>query len=167
VVNLSAKHAGFVALDSLNEYRVGDVKGMMGQSVTPETNERLRNVLSLLVFDFKDIKQKMANESHAEIFDFHFIPPTPWHDVCRIARLIVEGRVLVLSTGSARGAEDMLADGLEIPRSDSYAATDLFVKGITELAGTKSITKLKDALAKGDILYDLDDDEAIEGSEDE
>jgi len=167
VVNLSAKHAGFVALDSLNEYLVGEVKGMMGQSVTPETNERLRNVLSLLVFDFKDIKQKMANESHAEIFDFHFIPRTPWHNVRRIARLIVEGRMLVLSTGSARGAEDMLADGLEIPRSDSYATTDLFVKGITELAETKSITKLKDALAKDDILYDLDDDEAIEGSEDE
>jgi len=170
VVNLSGKNAGFVALDSLNEYLVGEVKSMMGQSVTPEMNERLRNVLSLLVFDFKDIKQTMANESHAEIFDFHSTPPTPWHDIRRIARLIVEGRVLVLPTGNTDSAEDMLADGdesLEIPQSDSYAATDLFVKGITELAGTKSIMKLKDALANGDIMYDLDDDEAIESSEDE
>lgn len=160
VVNLSGKAAGFVALDSVNEYLVREIKAMMGRSVTPETNERLRNVLSLLVFDFKDIKRTLADEADAEIFDFHSTPPSSWHDTRRIARLILEGRLL-----APRGPEnsEMEAGGagesFESPRLDSYEALDLFATGIAELGTTKAIRKLKEGIRKGDILYGWDEDE--------
>ena len=162
VVNLSGKAGGFVALDSVNEYLVREIKAMMGQSVTPETNERLRNVLSLLVFDFKDIKRTIADEADAEIFDFHSTPPSPWHDIRRIAPLILEGRLL-----ASGGSEDSqleagdAEDRLESPPLDSYKALDLFAKGSAELGTTKAIRKLKDGIGKGDILYGLDEDEEI------
>ena len=71
MVNLSGKREGFIALDALNEYIVREVKRLVSAGVTFKTDEHLRNVLSLLVMDFWDIRRKMSEEAEMYIFDYH------------------------------------------------------------------------------------------------
>jgi len=167
VVRVSGVEANkFLALDELNEHLVGEVKDMMSNSVNLETDERLRNVLSLLVWDFKGIKKTMGIETDTDVFDNHSSPPNEWFDVRRVAKVIVEGRVLVPSAvrnGSMDGVQmDCNEDGEDLVDWDtSYEAVDCFARGIEVLGGTMAIARLKDEMGRSDIFYSMDE-EAVE-----
>lgn len=129
MLNLSGKRDGFVTLDMFNEYIVREVKNLIANVVTEETDEHLRNVLSPLVMTFWEIRRKMAEETDANIFDFHSTPVNSWVDIRRIANSILKAR-LFESPGER----------------DGFYADDHFIKGIHCLANTVSIEKLKKAL---------------------
>jgi hypothetical protein len=92
LVNLSGKQDGFIALDMLNEYIVREVKDMIPSNLTPSTENRVRNVWSLLVMEFRELRRVVSAEIGVNIFDHHSSPVCGWKDSVTVANaLLTEG----------------------------------------------------------------------------
>ena len=81
LITTSGKENSFVALDEFNEYIVREVKEMIANNVTPATDSHLRNTLSLLITLMWDPRRKIADETDANIFDFHSSKVDSWPDM--------------------------------------------------------------------------------------
>ena len=150
LITTSGKENSFVALDEFNEYIVREVKEMIANNVTPATDSHLRNTLSLLITLMWDARRKIADETDANIFDFHSSKVDSWRDIKLIADSILQSGILSGVT------QDIMEEGTQSP------APDLLMKGMAKLATTEPLNKLKDG------WYEEEDDadEVIElGSE--
>jgi len=147
VVNLSGKKNGFMPLDMLNEYIVREVKRMMHPHVTPETDEWLREVVSVLIMIFWDVRRKIAEETDSEIFDYHSSKVSPWKDISRVTDKVLRDQLCTHNV-------DRLPAGMK------YTTKDMFVDGLVALANTKNIEALKKAMRVSDGSdWDEPDDE--------
>jgi hypothetical protein len=148
VVNISGKREGFVALDMLNEYVVREVKSLISSVVTSQTDEHLRNVLSLLVMVFWDIRRKISEETEMYVFDYHSSKVNSLVESRTVADYILRS-ALVVTGGEAQAAR---SDG-------AFEANDCFMGGVHRLSKTQCIAKLKRTLQEtvGDMNMDLCD----------
>jgi hypothetical protein len=144
---MSGKREGFMALDMFNEYIVREVKHLMGNNVTEETDAYLRDVLSPLVMIFWESRRKMAEETESNIFDFHSSPVDSWIEILKIANWNMKGRLYSWSDGAVQ------------KQNDSFEAPDLFIQGLITLSNTISINKLKNTLLNGNADEEDDDEE--------
>ena len=130
--------------------RYWEVKEMIANNVTPATDSHLRNTLSLLITLMWDARRKIADETDANIFDFHSSKVDSWRDIKLIADDILQSGILAGVT------QDTMEEETQSP------APDLLMNGMAKLATTGPLDKLKDS------WYDEEDDtdEGIElGSE--
>ena len=146
LVTTSGKENSFVALDEFNEYIVREVKEMIANNVTPATDSHLRNTLSLLITLMWDARRKVADETDANIFDFHSSKVDSWRDIQLIADNILQSGILPGIT------QDTMEGETQSP------APDLLMKGMAKLAAIGPLDKLKDG------WYDEEDD-ADEGTD--
>lgn len=148
VVNISGKREGFVALDMLNEYVVREVKSLISTVVTSQTDEHLRNVLSLLVMVFWDIRRKISEETEMYVFDYHSSKVNSLVESRKVADYILRS-TLVVTGGEAQATQ---SDG-------AFEANDCFMSGVHRLSKTQCIAKLKRTLQEtvGDMNMDLSD----------
>jgi hypothetical protein len=140
LVNLSGKRDGFMALDQLNEYMVREVKNKMQPYMTEQTDDYLRNKLSLLTMFFWEVRRKFADETDADIFDFHSSTVDDWEEIRRVVEKILDGGVM-------RAHEKK---GIDEPRT----VTDLFMEGISVLADGETVSKVKKSLLKPASVFD-------------
>lgn len=147
LINMSGKREGFIALDMFNEYIVREVKNLMSDNVTEETDEYLRDVLSPLVMIFWESRRKMAEETESNIFDFHSSPVDSWIEILKIANWNMKGRLYPWSDGAGQ------------KQSDSFKAPDIFIQGLITLSGTIPITKLKNTLLDGSDCNSFEEEE--------
>jgi len=143
------KAGSFMALDEFNEYIVREVKNMIATNVTPATDNHVRNVLSPLITVFWDVRRKVAEETQANIFDFHSSKVDTWRDNTVLANYILQASFL---------PGDWVSDGGD----KKSPVKDLFNNGQTKLSTTEPITKLRTALIEGD-GSDWEDDSDMGG----
>ena len=164
LINMSGKREGFVALDMFNEYIVREVKNLMRDNVTSESDAYLRDVLSPLVMMFWDARRKMAEETEINIFDFHSSPTNSWIEVRKVANWNMKARLYPWSKSSNPGQQD----SVEVP--------DRFIDGFIVLAGTVTIQNLKndmmeirknDEVEDGGSEDDTDEDSETVGDDSE
>ena len=84
LVNLSGKRNAFMPLDQLNEYVVREVKDKMQPYMTEQTDDYLRNKISLLTMFFWEVRRKFAHETDAEIFNFHSSSIDEWNEIRQV-----------------------------------------------------------------------------------
>jgi len=135
LVNISRKREAFVALDCLNEYIVREVKNMVANVVTPQTDHHLRNVLSLLVLIFWDIRKKMSEEMDIYISDYHSSKVEH-----RTESRLVRDYILCSRLMRRGGDRDSL------PSARDLEVKDAFMSGLHELAKTQRIVNLQRSL---------------------
>ena len=148
LVNLSGKRKAFMPLDQLNEYIVREVKDNMHAYMTEQTDDYLRNKLSLLTMFFWKVRRKFAEETDAHIFDFHSSSVDPWSTIEHVVNKVLE-------------------EGLGIPNyerrvSGTREVPDLFRDGIGVIADGEAIAKVKGSLLNpfdGFDCDEIDDDE--------
>jgi len=140
LVNLSGKRNAFMPLDQLNEYIVREVKDKMRPYMTEQTDDYLRNKVSLLIMFFWEIRRKFANEADVDIFDFHSSTVDEYDDIRHVTDKTLEGDLMRHCTNrSSKGARVIL---------------DLYVEGIGVMADGEIITKVKKSLLKPASVYD-------------
>jgi hypothetical protein len=93
LVNLSGKRGGFMALDAWNEHVVREVQGMIPDNLTPATSSHARQVCSLLIMKFRDIRERVAEQFEVGIFDHHSSRVCPWRDSKAIANQLLISEV--------------------------------------------------------------------------
>jgi hypothetical protein len=124
LINPSGKKEGWMPCDYFGEYVVREVKAMMHND-TGEVHDRfLRETLSPLIMNFREIRQVMEVQCGVPFSSQHSTPVDSSADVAAIAiRLIAEG---VFRWESGR---------------DGPTCKDLFLDGQTALAGMKPMLK--------------------------
>jgi hypothetical protein len=132
LVNLSGKKNGFMPLDMLNESIVREVKRMMHLHVTPETDEWLWEVVSVLIMVFWNVRRKIAEETDSEIFDFHSSKVNPWKDITHVTNTIPQ--------------DHLCNEHVDRLQGEGYIAKDLFAKCLIALSNTETIEALKQAM---------------------
>ena len=154
VVNLSGKENGFIALDMLNEYIVREVKALIPDNLTPSTDNRVRNICSLLVMQFREARKHVSKELDVKIFDHHSRRVSPWRDSIAVAnRLIAERK------------HRRPAGGAESNRVSQDSKMNLYMYGLAALASGQGITRMKERwLDEDDFeVSDNDDDSDTDG----
>jgi hypothetical protein len=139
VVNLSGKKKGFIPLDMFNEYVVREVKVRLAQVGTPEAEDRVCRIDSLVIMDLLDIKKKMNLEMESDPYGFHSSPVAKVVDIRKVANEILAGGFLPL----AKGQTDMEVYDECV---DAYDGKDLFMDGMRKLATSDKIAVLKAAM---------------------
>jgi hypothetical protein len=134
LLNLSGKAEGWIPCDQVNEDEVKEYKSWMDGKSTPAIENHVRNVNTLLIFPFRAIRRRIAQECDAYTFDFHSQPVDPLSDITSIANKLLAENLCVRNT--SRAAENTS----EVP--------DLFVNGQQVLATTQSISDYKKDVQK-------------------
>jgi hypothetical protein len=137
LVNLSGKRNAFMPLDQLNEYIVREVKNKMQPYMTEQTDDYLRNKMSLLTMFFWEVRRKFADETDADIFDFHSSSVDEWNDIRRVVERVLDGELM-----NKKG------------RDESRTVTDIFMEGIGVMADGETIAKVKKSLLKPANVFD-------------
>jgi len=154
VVNLSGKQHGFIPLDMLNEHIVREVKAIIPDNLTPSTDNRVRNVCSLLVMNFRDIRKHISTELDVKIFDHHSSRVSPWRDSVAVANKLIAERI-----------HRRAAEGAEGSRVSEDSIMNLHVHGLAALASGLGIARMKQRwLAEDDFdVGDNDGDSDTDG----
>jgi hypothetical protein len=124
LINPSGKQEGWMACDYFGEYVVREVKGMMHNDTGEAQDRFLRQTLSPLIMNFREMRQVMEVQCGVPFSSQHSTPVDSSADVAAIAtRLVAEG---VFHFESGR---------------DGPTCKDLFLDGQTALAGMKPLLK--------------------------
>jgi hypothetical protein len=149
VVNLSGKKSGFIALDMLNEYIVREVKTLIPDNLTPSTDNRVRNICSLLIMKFREIRKHISTELEVKIFDHHSKRVNPWRDSIAVANRLIAERI------------HRTPAGVESNRVSEDSIMNLYVYGLEALASGQGIARMKERwLAQNDFDVGENDDES-------
>ena len=140
LVNLSGKRKAFMPLDMLNEYIVREVKDKMQPYMTEQTDDYLRNKLSLLTMFFWEIRRKFASETDVDIFDYHSSSVDEYDDIRRVVDKVL--------------SEDLVEVCINRPSRGERMVSDLFIEGIGVMADGQTISKVKESLFKPSTVYD-------------
>ena len=140
LVNLSGKCNAFIPLDQLNEYIVREVKDKMQPYMTEQTDDYLRNKISLLTMFFWEVRRKFAHETDAEIFDFHSSSVDEWNEIRQVTDKILGGGLVNHCNKRVAQRPRMVAD--------------LFMEGISVMTDSKIIGKVKKSLLNSASVYD-------------
>ena len=154
VVNLSGKKNGFIALDMMNEYIVREVKALIPDNLTPSSDNRVRNICSLLVMQFREIRKQVSKELDVKIFDHHSQRVTPWRDCIAVANQLIAERIHRTPAG-----------GIESSRVAEDSNMNLYVNGLEVLASGQGIARMKERWLEEDDFEpgENDSDSGTEG----
>jgi hypothetical protein len=148
LANLSGKREGFMALDAWNEHIVKEVKGMIPDNLTSVTSAHARNICSLLIMNFRDIRQRVSEELDANIFDHHSSRVSPWRDSAAVANRLLSDKIAEREVAAEARSEVLVS-----------SERNLYSNGLAALANGEGIWKLKKRwISSGD--YDVKDDDS-------
>ena len=114
---------------------VKEFKLMGHNRVTPETDNHVRNVNSLLTFSFRESRKKLAQECDAYTADFHSSPVDISKDVMCIASKLLQHDIC--NRNVSRNNDEQQKEVM-----------DLFIQGQHVLSLTQRITKYKNEVFK-------------------
>jgi hypothetical protein len=147
---MSGKKEGFMALDAWNEHIVREVQGMIPDNLTPVTSAHARYVCSLLIMNFRDIRQHVAEQFNVEIFDHHSARVCSWRDSKAVANKL-------LAEGIAEAEITAVPKDKVFPKDSP--GRNLYFNGLSNLATGEAINTLKE---KWNSLEDFDIEEHSE-----
>jgi hypothetical protein len=148
LVNLSGKQEGFMALDAWNEHIVKEVKGMIPDNLTSVTSAHARNICSLLIMDFRDIRKRVSEELEANIFDHHSSRVSPWRDSAAVANKLLSDKIAEMEVAAESRCQVLVSSG-----------RNLYFNGLAALASGEGIWKLKNRWISSED-YDVKDEDS-------
>jgi|SRR5579859_3201044 len=121
-----------MALDAWNEHIVKEVKGMIPDNLTSVTAAHARNICSLLIMNFWDIRQRVSDELDANIFDHHSSRVSPWRDSAAVANRLLSDKIAEREVAVEARSEVLVS-----------SERNLYSNGLAALASGEGIWKLK------------------------
>ena len=142
VISISGKQGDWLPCDLVNEDIVKENKAMIGDRVTPETDNHVRNVNALLIYTFRNVKAKIAQECDAYVSDYHSSAVDSSKDVATVANIVLRNQVCT---------RDVNRESSEKDRD----TVDLYAMGQKALGETSRLSEYKKmTIQKGSGMWD-------------
>jgi hypothetical protein len=150
LINMSGKSGDWLPCDAINEDVVKENKAMIGDRLTPETDNHVRTVNALLIFCFRGVRARLASECDAYISDNHSSAVSASRDICTVANLMLR------DNACTRNCTREVKEGQKEIR-------DLFIMGQKRIAETTGLSEYKKVMvSKGCAGWDGEFEEGLE-----
>jgi hypothetical protein len=149
LVNISESPKGFMSCDGLGEYIVREIKSLVHHNRTEANDEYLRRVLSRFVMDLLHVRRNIMNVIDVINYYQHSSNVRAFYDVRMVVNILLKQNVF-----------DRSPDASQIPIKNTDATSDLYGSGMAEIWDGVVICNYKDAMEKGGLYNDNENDES-------